>query len=89
LNRRRPLDAYTLLTRRPLSLKVWLDWLDLCHAVVYATPEPEGELPRPAVLGGCEVLDRARHRLHLPHSSSPNYGMVRFTQRAFVPRLVA
>ena len=37
-----------------LSLEVWSDWLDLRYAVVYATPEPEGELPRPAVLGGCE-----------------------------------
>ena len=38
-----------------LSLEVWSDWLELRYAVVYATPEPEGELPRPAVLGGCEV----------------------------------
>jgi hypothetical protein len=36
-----------------LSLEVWSDWLDLRYAVVYATPEPEGELPRPAVLGRC------------------------------------
>ena len=53
--------------------------------MVYATPEPEGELPRPAVLGGCEVSDRAGTAYTSPHSSSPNYGMVRVTQRVFVP----
>ena len=42
-----------------LSLELWSDWLELRYAVVYATPEPQGELPRPAVLGGCEVSDRA------------------------------
>jgi hypothetical protein len=42
-----------------LSLEVWSDWLELRYAVVYATPEPGGELPRPAVLGGCEVSDQA------------------------------
>jgi hypothetical protein len=68
-----------------LSLEVWSDWLDLRYAVVYATPEPEGELPRPAVLGGCEVSDRAGTAYTSPHSSSPNYGMVRVTQRVFVP----
>jgi hypothetical protein len=68
-----------------LSLEVWSDWLDLRYAVVYSTPEPEGELPRPAVLGGCEVSDRAGTAYTSPHSSSPNYGMVRVTQRVFVP----
>jgi hypothetical protein len=68
-----------------LSLEVWSDWLELRYAVVYATPEPEGELPRPAVLGGCEVSDRAGTAYSSPHSSSPNYGMVRVTQRVFVP----
>jgi hypothetical protein len=68
-----------------LSLEVWSDWLDLRYAVVYATPEPEGELPRPAVLGGCEVSDRAGTAYTSPHSSSPSYGMVRVTQRVFVP----
>jgi hypothetical protein len=43
-----------------ISLEVWSDWLDLRYAVVYATPEPEGELlPRHEVIGGCEVADRA------------------------------
>jgi hypothetical protein len=68
-----------------LSLEVWSDWLDLRHAVVYATPEPEGELPRPAVLGGCEVSDRAGTAYTSPYSSSPIYGMVRVTHRVFVP----
>ncbi len=67
------------------SLEVWSDWFDLRYGVVYATPEPEGELPRPAVLGGCEVSDRAGTAYTSPHSSSPNYGMVRVTQRVFVP----
>jgi hypothetical protein len=42
-----------------ISLEVWSDWVDLRYAVVYATPEPEGELPRLEVIGGCEVSDRA------------------------------
>ena len=42
-----------------LSLEIWSDWFDLRYAIVYATPEPEGDLPRPAVLGRCEVSDRA------------------------------
>src|SRR6266545_2919789 len=68
-----------------LSLEVWSAWLDLRYAVVYASPEPEGELPRPAVLGGCEVSDRAGTAYTSRHSSSPIYGMVRVTQRVFVP----
>ena len=68
-----------------LSLEVWSDWLELRYGVVYATPEPEGELPRPAVLGGCEVSDRAGTAYTSRHRSSPNYGMVRVTQRVFVP----
>ncbi len=42
-----------------LSLEIWSDWFDLRYAIVYATPEPEGDLPRPSVLGRCEVSDRA------------------------------
>jgi hypothetical protein len=68
-----------------LSLEVWSDWLELRYGVVYATPEPEGELPRPAVLGGCEVSDQAGTAYTSRHSSSPNYGMVRITQHVFVP----
>jgi hypothetical protein len=37
------------------------------------------------VLGGCEVSDRAGTAYTSPYSSSPNYGMVRVTQRVFVP----
>lgn len=68
-----------------LSLEVWSDWLDLRYAVIYATPEPEGELPRRAVLGGCEVSDGAGTAYTSPYSSSPTYGMVRVHQRVFVP----
>jgi hypothetical protein len=68
-----------------LSLEVWSDWLDLRYAVVYATPEPEGELPRPAVLGGCEVSDGAGTEYVNWHSSVPSFGMVRVYQRTFVP----
>jgi hypothetical protein len=68
-----------------LSLEVWSDWFDLRYAVVYATPEPEEELPRRAVLGGCEVSDRAGTAYTSPTSSSPSYGMVRVHQRTFVP----
>jgi hypothetical protein len=68
-----------------LSLEAWSDWLDLRYAVVYATPEPEGELPRPAVLGGCEVSDRAGTEYTNRTSSHPAFGMVRIHQRTFVP----
>jgi hypothetical protein len=68
-----------------LSLEVWSDWLELRYGVVYSTPEPEGELPRPAVLGGCEVSDRAGTAYTSSYSSSPSYGTVRVTQRVFVP----
>ena len=68
-----------------LSLEVWSDWLDLRYAVVYATPEPQGELPRPAVLGGCEVSDRAGTEYTNRTSSHPAFGMVRIHQRTFVP----
>lgn len=68
-----------------LSLEIWSDWLDLRYAVVYATPEPDGELPRPAVLGGCEVSDRAGTEYVNWHSSVPSFGMVRVYQRTFVP----
>jgi hypothetical protein len=68
-----------------LSLEVWSDWFDLRYAVVYATPEPDGELPRRAVLGGCEVSDRAGTAYTSPTSFLPSYGMVRVHQRTFVP----
>jgi hypothetical protein len=68
-----------------LSLEVWSDWLDLRYAVVYATPEPEGELPRPAVLGAVEVSDRAGTTYTNRTSSHPSFGMVRVHQRTFVP----
>jgi ATP-dependent Clp protease ATP-binding subunit ClpC len=68
-----------------LSLELWSDWLELRYAVVYATPEPQAELPRPAVLGGCEVSDRAGTKYVNRHSSVPNFGTVRVYQRTFVP----
>jgi hypothetical protein len=68
-----------------LSLEVWSDWLDLRYAVVYATPEPEGELPRPEVIGSCEVSDRAGTKYVNWTSSYPSFGMVRIHQRTFVP----
>jgi hypothetical protein len=68
-----------------LSLEVWSDWLDLRYAVVYATPEPEGELPRPEVIGSCEVSDRAGTVYTNRTSSYPSFGMVRIHQRTFVP----
>ncbi|HEY2957184.1 MAG TPA: Clp protease N-terminal domain-containing protein [Actinomycetota bacterium] len=68
-----------------LSLEVWSDWFDLRYAVVYATPEPEGELPRPEVVGYCQASDRAGTAYTSPYSSSPGYGMVRVHQRTFVP----
>ncbi len=37
------------------------------------------------MLGGCEVSDRAGTAYTSRHSSSPIYGMVRVTQRVFVP----
>lgn len=68
-----------------ISLEVWSDWLDLRYAVVYATPEPEGELPRPPVIGTCEVSDRAGTEYVNRTSTYPNFGMVRIHQRTFVP----
>lgn len=68
-----------------LSLEVWSEWFDLRYAVVYATPEPEGELPRPHVLGDCQVSDRAGTAYRSRISTSPAYGMVRVTQRTFTP----
>jgi hypothetical protein len=68
-----------------ISLEVWSDWLDLRYAVVYATPEPEGELPRPEVIGYCEVSDRAGTTYTNRTSSHPSFGMVRIHQRTFVP----
>ena len=68
-----------------ISLEVWSDWLDLRYAVAYATPEPEGELPRPEVVGTCEVSDRAGTEYVNWTSSHPSFGMVRIHQRTFVP----
>ena len=68
-----------------LSLEIWSDWFDLRYAVAYASPEPEGELPRPPVLGPCEVSDRAGTQYINWVSSSPGFGMVRVHQRTFVP----
>jgi hypothetical protein len=68
-----------------LSLEVWSDWFDLRYAVVYATPEPEGELPRPEVIGYCEASDRAGTTYTNRTSSHPSFGMVRIHQRTFVP----
>ena len=68
-----------------ISLEVWSDWLDLRYAVVYATPEPEGELPRPEVIGGCEMSDRAGTDYVNWTSTHPSFGMVRIHQRTFVP----
>jgi ATP-dependent Clp protease ATP-binding subunit ClpC len=68
-----------------LSLEVWSDWFDLRYAVVYASPEPEGELPRRAVLGSCEVSDGAGTEYVNWTSSHPSFGMVRVHQRTFVP----
>jgi hypothetical protein len=68
-----------------VSLEIWSDWFDLRYAIAYATPEPEGELPRPSVLGGCAVSDRAGTEYINWHSSSPAFGMVRVHQHTFVP----
>jgi hypothetical protein len=68
-----------------MSLEIWSDWLDLRCAVVYATPEPDGELPRPSVVGTCEVSDRAGTEYVNRTSSHPSFGMVRIHQRTFVP----
>jgi hypothetical protein len=68
-----------------LSLEIWSDWFDLRYAIVHATPEPEGDLPRPSVLGGCEVSDRAGTEYINWVTSSPAFGMVRTFQRSFVP----
>ena len=69
-----------------ISLEVWSDWFDLRYAVVYATAEPEGELPRPEVIGGCAVSDRAGTEYVNWTSSVPSFGMVRIHQRTFAPR---
>jgi Clp amino terminal domain, pathogenicity island component len=68
-----------------LSLEIWSDWFDLRYAVFYATPEPGGELPRPAVLGAVEVSDRAGTTYTNRTSTHPASGMVRVHQHTFVP----
>jgi hypothetical protein len=68
-----------------LSLEIWSDWFDLRYAIAYATPEPEGDLQRPPVLGPCAVSDRAGTDYVNWVTSAPAYGMVRVHQRTFVP----
>ena len=68
-----------------LSLEIWSDWFDLRYAIVYATPEPEGDLPRPSVLGRCEVSDRAGTDYVNRVTSCPAFGTVRVKQHTFVP----
>jgi hypothetical protein len=68
-----------------LSLEIWSDWVDLRYAIAYATPEPEGDLPRPWVLGRCEVSDRAGTEYKNWVTSSPAFGTVRTHQHTFVP----
>ena len=68
-----------------LSLEIWSDWFDLRYAIAFATPEPEGDLPRPEVLGRCEVSDRAGTEYKCRVSGSPAFGMVRTHQHTFVP----
>jgi hypothetical protein len=59
---------------------------DQCtYGVVCATPEPEGELPRPEVFGTCEVSDRAGTEYVNWTSTHPSFGMVRIHQGTFVP----
>jgi hypothetical protein len=68
-----------------VSLELWSDWFDLRYAIAYATPEPEGDLPRPWVLGRCEVSDRAGTDYVNLSTISPAAGMVRVRQHTFVP----
>ncbi|HEX3213059.1 MAG TPA: Clp protease N-terminal domain-containing protein [Actinomycetota bacterium] len=68
-----------------LSLEIWSDWFDLRYAIAHATPEPEGDLPRPSVLGRCEVSDRAGTEYTNRRTVAPGYGMVRSWQHTFVP----
>jgi hypothetical protein len=68
-----------------LSLEIWSDWFDLRYAIAYATPEPEGDMPRPWVLGRCEVSDRAGTEYRCWIIGSPSFGMVRTHQHTFVP----
>jgi len=68
-----------------LSLEIWSDWFDLRYAIAYATPEPEGDLPRPPVLGPCAVSDRAGTDYVNWVTSAPAHGLVRVHQRTFVP----
>jgi hypothetical protein len=83
LAREHPLPSGDLLVL--LSLEIWSDWFDLRYAIAYATPEPEGNLPRPSVLGPCEVSDRAGTDYVNWVSSIPAFGMVRIRQHTFVP----
>jgi Clp amino terminal domain, pathogenicity island component len=83
LAREYPLPSGDLLVL--LSLEIWSDWFDLRYSIAYATPEPEGDLPRPPVVGSCEVSDRAGTEYRNWHTSLPNYGMVRTSQHTFVP----
>jgi ClpA/ClpB-like protein len=83
LAREHPLPSGDLLVL--LSLEIWSDWFDLRYAIAYATPEPEGDLPRPPVLGACAVSDRAGTRYVNRVSHCPAFGMVRVNQRTFAP----
>jgi hypothetical protein len=68
-----------------ISLEIWSDWFDLRYALAYATPEPEGDMPRPWVLGRCEVSDRAGTEYRCRVSGSPAFGELRTHQHTFVP----
>jgi hypothetical protein len=68
-----------------LSLEIWSDWLDLRSGVVYATPEPEGDCHDRRCWAAARCRIGPAPPTPPPYSSSPNYGMVRVTQRVFVP----
>jgi len=67
-----------------ISLEVWTDWFELRYAIVFATPEPSGDVPRPHVLGQCQVSDAAgtEYRSHTGHTT---HGAVRVQGYTFVP----
>ena len=83
LAREHPLPSGDLLVL--LSLEIWSDWFDLRYAIAYATPEPEGDLPRPPVLGPCAVSDRAGTDYRCRVAGCPAFGMVGVHQCTFTP----
>ena len=83
LAREHPLPSGDLLVL--LSLEIWSDWFDLRYAIAYATPEPEGDLPRPPVLGPCAVSDRAGTDYRCRVAGCPAFGMVQVHQCTFTP----